>query len=187
MVREFVERFPGHDLEPPPRSEADIHRLSELREIVTRLGLMRRRNRVVSSTSKGRALLSDPVALWLVVMSSLGGVDPFHQFCAETALLRLLDGPVVGEWDTLATIIHPIAVDYRWSNTNGDVTVRNVSSVTSAVMHWWNTLQLVETVTPTWNAGVRAGEYRTELTAAGRVAALSYLHRLAAGPRDTLQ
>ncbi len=89
-----VERFGWWDWEKPPRSEADVHELSTLREAAKRLGLLRRRGRRLYATRRAVELLAAPEHLWDAVATETEDGEDFTRAVTEVVALRLLHGRV---------------------------------------------------------------------------------------------
>ena len=92
-VIEATERFGWWDWEKPPRSEADVHQLSVVREAAGRLHLTRRRGRRLHATTLGKRLLADPSALWAAVATETEDGGDYARMVTELVGLRLLGRP----------------------------------------------------------------------------------------------
>lgn len=95
VVREMVERWPewwDAELHGPPHREADVRVLELLHGGLRRLGLMRRRGRLLRSTARARNLSEDPAALLAVLASDLGGGDEFTDVVASAVVAALTGG-----------------------------------------------------------------------------------------------
>ncbi|MGH7747608.1 MAG: hypothetical protein ACREQ5_23040, partial [Candidatus Dormibacteria bacterium] len=80
IVVEAVEHFGWWDWEKPPRSEADVHQLSTLRDAANRLRLLRRRGRRLHVTTRGADLLASPKRLWEQAASETEDGEDFRVF-----------------------------------------------------------------------------------------------------------
>ena len=181
-----VERFGWWDWEKPPRSEADVHQLSTLREAANRLRLLRRRGRRLHVTKRGAELLASPDRLWDQVATETEDGDDFTRAVTEVVGLRLLQGRV--EQRELVTDVTPILVAQGWSTGGSPITVNHVSSAVYRPLRWWRLFDAIDEVEPTWEYGTarELTPHTIALTSDGERTVLAYLRSRAAGPRRTL-
>jgi hypothetical protein len=94
FVQQATDRF-GWDFPRPPRTEADLYDLHQLRRLAQRLGLARRAGRTLTLTATGRRLVADPDRLWRATAAGLLEGNDFSVFAGELFLALLLGtGPV---------------------------------------------------------------------------------------------
>jgi hypothetical protein len=186
LVVDAAERFARWDWDKPPRSEADLHQLVEVREAASYLRLVRRKGRTLRATSAGARLAGDPVALWREVAGTLGGFSPFDRAVGELVGHRLLQGPVVDEH--IVQTVGPVLTAMGWQAADGPLTRRDIESATWDRWRWWRTLGLLERESARWDreAQRQVGHTTTTLTPAGRATVLAFLRNSALGPRDDL-
>ncbi len=184
VVLDAVQCFGWWDWEKPPRSEADVPQLGELRDAASSLRLVRRRGRTLAATTKGRRLIADRGALWREVCSTLGGRDAFGQMIAELAGLRLLVSPAID--DELEEAVAPIVVAQGWRAGRGPVDQRHVAHAIGLRLYWWRMLGLVDEARLRWENLQRVGDRKTSLTPEGEASVLAYLRGRATGPRRPL-
>lgn len=180
-----VESFGWWDWDKPPRSEADVPQLGELREAATTLRLVRRRGRTLQATTLGRSLAGDPAELWRRLASTLGGRDEFGQMIAELLALRLLDGPAID--DDLEHALFPVARAQGWRSGGDPLSSRHVGHAVAFRLYWWRMLGLLAEERPRWENLQRIGHASTALTPAGNATALAYLRHRATGPRHSIR
>lgn len=187
LVVEAAERFGWWPWDKPPRSEADLHQLFELREIATDLRLVRRRGRTLNATTKGRQLLDDQVALWRTLVKTLGGNAELARMVAEVIALRLLDGPAID--DDLRSAATTIVTAQGWRSRDGvAVEAATIEHVVHERLVWWRLLSLIDELRAHWDQATRrrVGHDVTTFTPAGAAAALAYLRTRATGPRSLI-
>ena len=174
-----VERFGWWDWDKPPRSEADVHQLSTLRDAANRLRLLRRRGRRLHLTTRGVELLASPDRLWGQVASETEDGEDFTRAVTELVGLRLLQGRV--EQRKLVAEIAPILVAQGWSTGGSPITVNHVSSAVYRPLRWWRLFNTIDEVDATWEYGT--GRELTPHTVAGRwrTMVLAFLRSRAAG------
>lgn len=181
MVLEAVERFGWWDWEKPPRSEADVPQLGELRGAATALRLVRRQGRSLRTTTKGQTLMTDAVGLWNELATTLGGKDDFDQMVAELIGMRLMAGPAID--DELDHVLVPVIAAQGWRAGAEPVSERHVGHAISFRLFWWRMLRLLDEERPRWENLRRIGHAKTALNAAGEAMVLSYLRKRATSPR----
>lgn len=186
LVLEAVEEFGWWDWEKPPRSEADVPQLGDLREAAQARRLIRRRGKKLLATARGRAVADDPVALWRELACTLGGADEFGLMVAELTGLRLLDGAAIGS-ETLAHAIGPILAEQGWRADGAPIVHRDVTWAVGERLYWWRVLGLVDEERPRYIEGQRTGEFRTALNEAGEATVLAFLRSRAIRPRDSVR
>jgi hypothetical protein len=93
LVVQVHQQFPWADpllaRRPPPRSEADLIILNQLREWLEQAGALRKRGRVLRRTKRGAAMTHDPVLAWQVLTGQVAP-DGWDRFVAETVALMLV-------------------------------------------------------------------------------------------------
>ena len=179
-----VERFGWWDWEKPPRSEADVHQLSTLRDTANRLRLLRRRGRRLHVTLRGAELLASPERLWGAVATETEDGEDFTRMVTEVVGLRLLQGWV--EQRRLVADIAPILIAQGWSTGGGPITVNHVSSAVYRPLRWWRLFDAIDEVEATWEYGTarELTPHTIALTSDGERMVLAYLRSRAAGPRQ---
>ena len=181
-----VERFGWWDWDKPPRSEADVHQLSTLRNAANRLRLLRRRGRRLHLTTRGVEFLASPDRLWEQVASETEDGEDFTRAVTELVGLRLLQGRV--EQRKLVGEIASILIAQGWSTAGSLITVNHVSSAVYCPLRWWRLFNTVDEVNATWEYGTarELTPHTVALTPDGERMVLAYLRSRAAGPRRTL-
>ena len=181
-----VERFGWWDWDKPPRSEADVHQLSTLRNAANRLRLLRRRGRRLHLTTRGVEFLASPDRLWEQVASETEDGEDFTRAVTELVGLRLLQGRV--EQRKLVGEIAPILIAQGWSTGGSLVTVNHVSSAVYCPLRWWRLFNTIDEVNATWEYGTarELTPHAVALMPDGERMVLAYLRSRAAGPRRTL-
>ena len=181
-----VERFGWWDWEKPPRSEADVHQLSTLREAANRLRLLRRRGRRLHVTNRGAELFASPERLWDQVATETEDGDDFTRAVTEVVGLRLLQGRV--EQRELVTDVTPILVAQGWSTGDSPINVNHVSSAVYGPLRWWRLFDAIDEVQATWEYGTarELTPHTIALTSDGERMVLAYLRSRAVGPRHRL-
>ena len=184
LVVEASERFGWWEGDRPPRSEADLHQLGELRGAVSDLRLLRRTGRTLVATTKGVGLIGDDVALWRELAGTLGGAAAFDQLVGELVGHRLLDGPVID--DEIVGTVGPVLTSLGWRTAEGPLTSAEVESATWDRWRWWRVLGLLERTSARWDRAAQRqiGHTTTTLTPAGRATVLAFLRHSALRPRD---
>lgn len=181
-----VERFGWWDWKKPPRSEADVHQLTTLRDAANRLRLLRRRGRRLHLTARGTELLAAPDRLWALVATETEDGEDLTRMVTEIVGLRLLRGRV--EQAELAGEVAPILAAQGWATPHGPVTVNDVRSVLWRPLRWWRIFGALTEAEPTWEHGSarQLTPHTVALTPDGERMALAYLRSRAAGPRHRL-
>jgi hypothetical protein len=179
VVQEAGERFATwHLSDRPPRSEADLPLLGELRLVLQRAGALRRSGRRLVLGTRGRALLDDVEAQWAVATASLVESDDFDRAVQEAGLMLLLQasGPV--EVPQLVREVADVVAGSGWRDV-GDGAPPDDRDVARAVRglirrcSLWSMLD--ERVGP---------EHRLRLTEVGRRAGFAALRQLAMRARQ---
>jgi hypothetical protein len=118
VVQEAAERFNWWDLpDRPPRSEADLWHLSELRLVLQRAGALRRSGRKLVLGTRGRALLGDATVQWRAAMDLLIDVPDFDTACQEAALMLLLQAHGMVETRDLIKEVAEVLAGSGWRDT----------------------------------------------------------------------
>jgi hypothetical protein len=178
FVQGAAEQF-GWDFSRPPRTEDDLFDLHQLRHLSQRLGLARRSGRKLGLTSKGRALLGEPEALWRTVAQGLLGGDGFSVFSGEMFLALVVDVDAMPEADINATVSQAVAEEgFRDARTGAPPEDRVVSWGIHDTSNLCRALGVLST----------GGDWRDRsygLTDVGKAMALEALRGRATGPRTT--
>ncbi len=181
-----VERFGWWDWSKAPRSEADVHQLSTLRDVATRLRLVRRRGRRLHVTTHGKDLLQNPDRLWEAVSAETEDAEDFTRAVTELVGLRLLQGQV--EQRKLVAEISPIVGRQGWSAGGSPITINDVSTAIWRPLRWWRMFRVLDEVESTWEYGTgrELTPHTVALTPDGERMVLAYLRSRAAGPRTSV-
>jgi hypothetical protein len=184
LVREGVDRFDWWDWPGQPRSEADVHQLGALRETASRLRLVVKRGRRLTTSRRGNVLLEDPVGLWRSIAATIGATDDYAAMLSELIAHRLLEGPAVD--DALSASIAPIVAAQGWQSGGEPLGAKQVGWSIHRPLYFWRLFGLLEEVRPPWVNNRPTGPNVTSLTAAGRSTALECLRARATAPRTSL-
>lgn len=184
FVLEAVERFGWWDWETPPHSEADVHQLGTLRQVLTRLHLLRRSGRKLHTTARGIELLGDTAALWSVVAAETEDAEDFTRMVTEMVALVLLQGRI--EDTALDEAVFPMLAAQRWSTSEGPISERHVGFAVARPLRWWRLLGALDEERSRWEYGTarQLSPHTIALTAAGEAMVLAYLRARATGPRS---
>jgi hypothetical protein len=182
VVVEAAERFGWWPWEKPPRSEAELHQLSVLREAATRMRLLRRRGRRLHLTTRGTELLADPDRLWQLVSGETEDGEDFTRAVTEVVGLRLLRGRV--EQHALVAEVTPILGAQGWASSAGPITVNVVASAVWRPLRWWRLFGAVDEEEARWEpeTGRQVSPHTIALSPDGEAMVLTYLRARAAGP-----
>jgi len=185
-VVDAVERFGWWDWPKAPRSEADVHQLSTVREAAARLRLVRRRGRRLHIAARGSELLAEPAELWRAVASETEDGEEFTRMVTELVGLRLIRGQA--ERDELVAEIGPILAAQGWSTSNGLITPDDVASAIWRPLRWWRLHSVLDEVESTWEHGTgrRLTPHTVALRPDDEQMVLAYLRSRAAGPRHRI-
>ena len=185
-VLEAVERFGWWDWEKPPRSEAEVHELSTLRDTANRLRLLRRRGRRLRVTTRGAELLASPERLWEAIVTETEDGENFTRAVTEVVGLRLLQGRV--EQRKLVADVAPMLIAQGWSTDGGPITVNHVASAVYRPLRWWRLFNSIDEEQATWEYGTarELTPHTIALTSDGEHTVLAYLRSRAAGPRHRM-
>ena len=178
-----VERFGWWDWKKPPRSEADVHELSTLRDAANRLRLLRRRGRRLHITTRGAESLASPAQLWQLVATETEDGEDFTRAVTELVGLRLLRGRI--EQGELVSEIAPILEAQGWRTSTGPISINDVSRAVWRPLRWWRIFGALDEEEPTWEYGTgrRLTPHMISLAPDGEFMVLAYLRSRAAGPR----
>ena len=181
-----VERFGWWDWPKPPRSEADVHQLSTLRDAANHLRLVRRRGRRLHVTSHGKDLLQNPDQLWQAVSGETEDGEDFTRMVTELVGLRLLQGQV--ERRKLIAEVGPILAAQGWSAGGSPITVNHASSSVGCPLRWWRIFGALDEEESKWEYGTarELTPHTIALTPDGERMVLEYLWSRAAGPRTSV-
>lgn len=181
-----VERFSWWDWRKPPRSEADVHQLSAVRETATRLRLVRRRGRRLHLTTRGAQLLAEPAELWRSVAGETEDGEEFTRAVSELVGLRLLGG--TAEVEELMADVAPILAAQGWATDCGPISPEDVRFAIGRPLRWWRLFAAIDEVDATWERGTgrRLTTYSVTLRPDGERMVLAYLRARAVRPRHRL-
>jgi hypothetical protein len=180
LVQEAADRFGWWPFPGRPRSEVDVHQLGVLRDTATRLRLVGRRSRRLTTTRHGMLLADDPTALLHVVASTLACEDEYLAMLSELVAHRLLAGPAVDR--ALEEAIGPVIAAQGWRAGREPVTAEQAGWGVHRALYHWRLFGLLDETRPRWE-GVRQAELAvTALTQAGRAAAFTFLRARAIAP-----
>jgi hypothetical protein len=184
VVLASVERFGWWDWDKAPRSEADVHQLSVVREAATRLRLIRRRGRKLHITALGSRLLANPAELWRDVAGETEDGEDFTRAVTEMVGLRLLRGRV--ERNELVVEVTHVLSSQGWSSSSGPITPNHVSYAVWGPLRWWRLFSVLDEVESTWERGTgrQLTPHTFALSPDGEQMVLTYLRSRAAGPRQ---
>ena len=152
-VVEAAERFGWRDWPKPPRSEADVHQLTTLREAARRLHLVRRRGRRLVATTRGSQLLDRPDELWSTVATETEEGGEFPLAVTEVVGLRLLAGRA--EVHQLAADVHPVLSAQGWSTGGASITLDQIRSAIYIPIRWWRLFGVLDEEQSRWDPDSR--------------------------------
>ncbi|MEZ5255694.1 MAG: hypothetical protein R2705_01980 [Ilumatobacteraceae bacterium] len=178
-VRSACDRFGWWPFHGTPRSQADVHQIGLLREVLATRRWVRSGRRRLVTTERGRRLLDAPGELWWELVGSLGQWDRFGDALAEALALRLLAGPIEGYARSVGTELADSLAREGWRTSTGDLLVAAIEQAVVERMWWWRILGLVE---ETGFDGGAAPSMR--LAPHGRTVALAFVHLRATRPGD---
>jgi hypothetical protein len=168
-------RFGWH-FDTPPRGEADVGDLCELRRLAQRLRLARRSGSTLRLTPKGRTLLGDPRALGLAAAVALLDEDPFTAATGELAIALLVTVESLAPEEITAALTPAIAeAGFRGRLTHAPPDEHQISWVMHATLNRCRALGLL-------SIGGDWSDRRYGLHDAGRAIALEALRWRACGP-----
>jgi hypothetical protein len=180
VVQEAADRFNWWELpERPPRSESDIWRLGELRQLLQRTGALRRSGRRLVLGTRGRALLGDPLAQWTTAMTLLVDPGEFDAAAQEAALMLLLQANGMVEMRDLIKEVAEVLTGSGWRDTGSGAPPddRDVSRAVWGLVRRCELWSMVDT-------GDRSGSTtRLRLSEAGRRGGFTALRSMALRPR----
>lgn len=181
-VREAVERFGWWDFEGAPRSEVEVHALSTVRSILSRLHLVRRSGRRLHITKRGSQLLEEPARLWQALAAQTEENDEYSETVTELVGLRLLLGGRVVE-DELVDDVRTVLTDQGWATSEGPITSHQTSYAIWGPLRYWRLLSVLDEEQSTWEAGTfrRLTPHILSLRPEGELLVLGYLRARAAG------
>ncbi len=183
LVLEAAETFGWWEWDKPPRSEADLFLLGDVRAVATERRWIRRNGRRLTATTEGKRLAKDTGALWNAVAQTLGGSHAFDRTVGELMAHRLLEGPATD--DELVEAVRSGASTLGWQTRSGPLSDDQARSAMFARWRWWRLLQVTDEDPTVWDAAAqrRMRARTTRLTSAGRPTVVAYLRDLATGPR----
>ena len=183
VVREGVERFDWWPFDRPPRSEADVPQLLDLREVAADLRLVRRTGRNLKLTRSGVAALADPAMLWRRLVDTIGGSSEFEAIVAELLALSLLHGDAID--DELERELASVLAALGWRRTDGEISPRDVGEALWERLRVWVALNVVDHHWSVWDPATQEElePSRVALTDAGVTTVMAYLRRRALAPR----
>ncbi len=183
VVREGVERFDWWPFDRPPRSEAEVPQLVDLRQVAADLRLVRRTGRTFKLTRSGAAALANPDLLWRRLVETLGASSEFEGIIAELLALSLLHGDAVD--DNLEGELASVLAALGWRRTDGQISPSDVGEALWDRLRVWVALNVVDHHWSVWDPATQRQlePSRVALTGAGATAALAYLRKRALAPR----
>ncbi len=180
LVQEAADRFGWWPFDGRPRSEVDVHQLGVLRDTATRLHLVGRRSRRLSTTRRGALLADDPTALFREVAATLACENDYLAMLSELVAHRLLAGPAVGQ--ALERDIGPVIAAQGWRAGREPVTAEQAGSSVHRALYHWRLFGLLAETRSRWEDGKQVELAVTTLTSAGRAAAFTFLRARATAP-----
>jgi hypothetical protein len=185
-VVEAAERFGWWEWEKPPRSEADVHQLTAIREAARRLGLIRRRRRRLLVTSRGSQLLERPAELWAAVATETEEAGEFALAVTEVVGLRLLTDRV--EPQQLTAEVHPVLAALGWSSGGQSITLDQAASAIWIPIRWWSIFCLLDEEQPRWDpeSHRQLNPHTFALNRDGQSMVLAFLRARAIRPRHSV-
>jgi hypothetical protein len=166
----------------PVKNELDDPVLHDLRGWLQRVGALRKHKASLRRSPLGRDIAADSESAWSVMTRNLVVGDDWGRFVAETGLLFLLGQYEPVSDNAAPAFIRACTIEMGWQTTSDGITeapsLREVSWALADARHVWDLCALT-TTSGDW------GSRRISLTETGRVAALSYLRHVAAGPKDS--
>jgi hypothetical protein len=152
-VAEAAEHFGWWDWPKPPRSEADLHQLTTVREAARRLRLVRRRGRRLVATARGIQLHDRPTELWSTVATETEEGGEFPLVVTEAVGLRLMVGRA--EARQLAADVHPVLSAQGWSTEGAPITLDQVRSAIYIPIRWWGLFGVLDEERSRWDPDAR--------------------------------
>ena len=185
-VADAAERFGWWDWPKPPRSEADVHQLTTIREVVRRLRLVRRRGRRLVATAHGRQLLDRPAELWSTVAAETEQGGDFPLAVTEAVGLRLLQGRA--EEHQLVADVHPVLVAQGWSSGGNPIALDQVASAIYIPIRWWKLFGVLDEEESRWDRETRRplNPHTYGLRPDGESMVLGFLRARAIRPRHSI-
>jgi hypothetical protein len=163
----------------PPRSEEELLPLRQIRLLAQRLGLVRRKTRVLGLTSRGRSSLNDPGALWRTVAHHFFAGDPFTITVGEVVFALLVDTEPMPDEEIISAVGRIVTEEgWRDARTGAGPGEREVSRAVDETLSLCRALNLLAT-------GGHWDDPGYSLTEVGRATALEALRFQATGPRTT--
>jgi hypothetical protein len=185
LVREAAGQFGWWEWRGHPRTEADVHQISVLRETAARLHLMSKRARRLGLTRRGLELVDDPDGLWRAIASTLACEDAYLTMLSELVAHRLLEGPAVD--GALGRDVAPLIVEQGWMAGRDRVTAEQAAGSVHRALYHWRLFGLLEEVRPRWEGGRPTAPSTTALNTIGRSTAIAFLRARATAPRTDLR
>jgi hypothetical protein len=180
VVQEAAERFGWWEMpERPPRSESDIWRLVELRQLLQRAGALRRSARRLVLGTRGRALLTEPAAQWTLAMARLIDPGEFDAAVQEAAVMLLLQADGMVDFADLVREVVDVMAGSGWRDT-GNGAPPDDRDVNRAVWSLIRRCELWSIVDEGRGPGYTT---RLRLTDVGRAGGRAALRALALRPR----
>jgi len=179
FVQEAATRFGWWDLSlfSLPRNEDELYDLRQTRRLAERLGALRRSGKTLTLTTRGRALLADPEALWRAASHAIIPDHPFDGAIGEVALAMMSVEDAIPD-DGLDDEVAAVIGEEGWRDRRTGVPADR--QAISIGRH--QTTNLLRAL----NLLVVGGDWRDRtigLTEVGRATALEALHHRATGPR----
>lgn len=184
FVRRFDAEHPWEDrfpLRTPPRSEADDPILSRLRDLLERMGALRKRGRTLQRTKRGAQMVSDPTLAWRTMIEQIS-CDPWDTFVVETSALVLTNGDGSASERQLWAGVAGLAGDTGWQTSDGE---GGSSAPSEHDVDW--AFSDTKALLALFGMLTEHGEWRDrrlDLTPAGETTLVAMLRVVAAGPRE---
>jgi hypothetical protein len=180
FVQEAARLFGWWDPEMnPPRNEDELFDLHQIRVLAQRLGLVRRRARMLALTSRGRSSLDDPEVLWRTVAHQFFAGDPFTVTAGEVTLGLLVDAAPMPVDDIVSAVGRVVTEEgWRDARTGAGPAQREVARAVYETLNLCRALDLLAT-------GGHWDDPCYSLTDVGRATALEVLRSQATGPRTS--
>ncbi|MFV0524049.1 MAG: hypothetical protein ACK5RL_06070 [Acidimicrobiales bacterium] len=186
LVVDAVERHGWWEWDKPPRSEADVWELQLVRRAAIRIGVVRRRGRVLTTTRAGSTLADDPLAWWPKLTLLRLDADHYRDAMFEFLTLALMDGEV-HQVDRLASTVGRQLAAQGWQADGRPVTATDHGHNLYMAFNPWQVWGFLTYRSAQWRStpdGPRRVEPATvQATPAGIAAAGVWLHDRITGPR----
>jgi hypothetical protein len=179
FVQDAATRFGWWDLRlfSLPRNEDELYDLHQTHRLAQRLGALRRSGKMLTLTTRGRALLADPEGLWRAAARAIIPEHPFGRAIGEVTLAVLVAEEVLPD-SRLDDAVVEVIDEEGWRDARTAVPADR--QAVSIARH--ETTNLLRALNLSISTGKWPGR-RLGLTEVGRATALEALHHRATGPR----